>query len=120
MTSGGVLIVKFEGLLVAAGLSGLKARIVASMRGEPIAVLADYSRCVLAVSGRELDNMMVGRSPNDLPHLPAAVVIGESALLPAMRRAAMAAGMSHGVRRVVMLDQRQGLDWVQSQIRPRS
>lgn len=120
ITPGGVLVVKFEGLLVAAGLAALKARVVAGMKGKPRAVLADYSRAVLAVSARELDSMMVGRSPEDLPDLPAVVVVGDAAILPAMRRAAMAAGMSHGVRRVVKLDAQSALSWAHSQIQPRS
>lgn len=98
--AGNVLVVRFSGLLVAHGLADMKARIVAQMRAAPGAVLADYSRAVLALTAEQLDDMMAADTPENLYHLPA-VVVAPRGGAQALQSAAVKAAMHHGAFRSV-------------------
>lgn len=98
---GQVLVVRFEGLLVVDALTGMKRGIMAQMAVEPDAVLADYSGAVLAMTDGQLDEMMAGDDPENLFHLPAAVVAPRAGS-QAVQAAALRAAVRHGALRSVV------------------
>jgi hypothetical protein len=100
---GAVLVVKFGGLLMAESLAAVKSGVVRQMRGSPRAVLADYSGAVLALNDAQLDDMMSGDGPEQLYHLPAAVVAPRGGG-QALQAAALRAAVHHGALRSVAPD----------------
>jgi hypothetical protein len=100
VTADGVLVISFAGFLSAARLRQEKSAVVDAMAVRPRAVVADYRAAVLALSGSELQQIMDGQSPEDLPGLPAAVVPSVG-MASAMADAALSSAVRLGVWRLV-------------------
>ena len=101
ITSGGVLVVEFAGPITSgAMLDALKAPIAAQSRGRARAVLADYTRAVLALSDEEIRQMLAGGEPHNLPDLPA-VVVADTETAAFLSGAALCATISGGRLRAV-------------------
>ena len=104
VTADGVLVVRFVGVLTPDRLRHEKAAMVDMLTKRPRAVVADYRAAVLALGGRDLQQIMDGQSPEDLPGLPAAVV-PSVCLASAMADAAVSSAVRLGVWRLVHPDQ---------------
>lgn len=104
VTADGVLVVRFLGVLTPARLRHEKAAVVEMLATRPRAVVADYRAAVLALSRGDLQQIMDGQAPEDLPGLPAAVV-PSVCLTSAMADAAISSAARLGVWRLVHQDQ---------------
>jgi hypothetical protein len=111
MTGAGVLVVEFRGPITSlAMLDELKRPIADRARGSALAVLADYTRAVLAVSDAEICRMMGGHDLHNLPDLPACV-LAPTDTAPRLKRHAVAAVLHHRLVRLVETDRAGALHW---------
>jgi hypothetical protein len=112
LLNSGVLIVEFSGLILADGLAALKREIVAdlALAPGPVAVVADYSAAVLALTERQGAEMMTGGGPENLVALPAVVISPQQSRGLLQRAAEVAAG--RGEWRAVVRDRRAAADSV--------
>lgn len=104
MTDAGVLVVEFRGPITSGGmLDALKSPIADAVRGQARAVLADYTRAVLALSDADIRLMMAGGELHNLPDLPACVLAPVDAAT-SLKRHAVAAVLHERRIRLVETD----------------
>ena len=70
---GGVLLVRFSGLLTTAGIMACKRRVLGSCAGVRSFVV-DYSGAVVALTGQQLDAVLEGEQLGSRASLPAAMI----------------------------------------------
>lgn len=111
MLDGGILLVKWRGVVTLEAAEATKAAICAALPVEPLGVVSDYAGAAMAMTDDELLSIMVG-GPHDLAELPAAVVVSELTF-PAVFRASVAAAWCQRWRYVCQ-DRREAVGWVRS------
>lgn len=118
LTGSGVLVVEFFGPITSGGmLDALKTPIAAQSRGQARAVLADYTRALLALSDAEIRLMMAGGEPHNLPDLPA-VVVADTETAAFLSGAALHATISCGRLRAVSPTRAHGLTQLRRLLAP--
>lgn len=105
---GSVLVVRFGGVLTASLLNALKAEISRRHGAGAEGVIADYCGAVLALSDADVERMMIGQEPENLPHLPAVVVAG-AADSERLHRQAVKSAVAHALPRAVAQSYEQAL-----------
>lgn len=105
---GNVLVVRFGGVLTAPLLNALKAEIFQRHGYGADGVISDYCGAVLALSDAEIEQMMIGQEPENLPHLPAVVVAG-AADSERLHRQAVKSAIAHALPRAVAQSYEQAL-----------
>jgi hypothetical protein len=109
---GSVLLVRLCGLVTADDLMRFKAALVDLTQGVQIcAIVADYTRAVLALDGESLDAVLEGESAPGVPSLPAAMVVPPAAVEMFVGHAIRMAGA--GVTRRVFVESAPALAWAQ-------
>ena len=108
VTSEGVLVVEWRGVVTIGAALEVKRRIYDALRLAPVGVVSDYSEATVVMTPVEVARIMIG-GRHDLPKLPAAVVASDAAC--SRLYAASVTAAACGRWRYVCRDASQALEW---------
>lgn len=106
----GVLLVRFVGVITGRSLPELKRPIAERLGADALAVAADYTSAILALGDADLQEMMGGHDPDNLPGLPAAVACNSGCAV-ALKRHALDSVIAHARDRIVVTELPVALAW---------